>query len=188
MTDTLRKRINGREIMASDPIFEEIHRLQEENEERLVHLNNTFHAKQEINQILSAIVGAKIDDTVTVMLPFHTDFGKHITLGKHVFINRNAMFVDLGGITLDDHVLIGPRVNLITVNHLIDPPNRRGLLTKPIHIKKNAWIGAAATVLPGVTIGENSVVAAGAIVTKDVPDNVIVVGSPAKIIKKIENV
>lgn len=187
MADTLRNRISNREIMVFDPIFEEIHHLQEENEERLVHLNHAFHSKQERNQILSDIVGAKIDDTVTVLLPFHTDFGKHITLGKHVFINRNAMFVDLGGITLDDHVLIGPRVNLITVNHLLEPTNRRGLFTKPIHIKKNAWIGAAATILPGVTIGENSVVGAGALVTKDVPDNVIVVGSPAKITKKIES-
>ncbi|KGL42433.1 acetyltransferase [Listeria newyorkensis] len=185
MAVTLREQINGKEIKISDPVFDEIHRLQAENDERLVDLNTKFHSKQETNQILSAIIGENIDNTVNVMLPFHTDFGKHITLGKHVFINRNAMFVDLGGITLDDYVLIGPRVNLITVNHLIEPSNRRGLSTKPIHIKKNAWIGAAATVLPGVTIGENSIIAAGSIVTKDVPDNVIVVGAPAKITKKI---
>ncbi|HAX1042357.1 TPA: sugar O-acetyltransferase, partial [Enterococcus faecium] len=87
-----------------------------------------------------------------------------------------------------DSVLIGPRVNLITVNHLTDPKERRGLLVKPIHIKKNAWIGAGATILPGVTIGENAIVAANATVTKDVPDNTIVAGIPAKIVKPVERI
>ncbi|WP_260444215.1 sugar O-acetyltransferase [Listeria rocourtiae] len=185
MNNTLKTRLNNREISISDPIFEEINHIQMENEERLVHLNTEFHSKQERNQILSTIIDAEVDETVTILPPFHTDFGKHITLGKHIFINRNAMFVDLGGITLDDHVLIGPRVNLITVDHLIEPEKRRGLKTKPIHVKRNAWIGAAATILPGVTIGENSIIAAGAIVTKDVPDNVIVVGSPARITNEL---
>ncbi len=93
----------------------------------------------------------------------------------------------MGGITLEDHVLIGPKVSLITENHPLDPTDRRALLCKPIVIKRNAWIGAAATVLPGVTIGENAVVAAGAVVTTDVPDNAVVGGVPAKIIKFINN-
>ena len=93
------------------------------------------------------------------------------------------MFTDLGGITIEDNVLFGPRVSLLTVNHIIDPIKRRGLTTKEITIKKNAWIGAGATILAGVTIGENSIVAANTTVTKDVPDNVIVAGTPAKIIK-----
>lgn len=93
--------------------------------------------------------------------------------------------VDLGGIFIEDHVLIGPMSRIITVNHLVDPSQRRGLEVQAVRIKKNAWIGANVTVLPGVTIGENSIVAADSTVTKDVPANVIVAGTPAKVIKLI---
>ncbi|HAR0596686.1 TPA: sugar O-acetyltransferase, partial [Enterococcus faecium] len=159
-----------------------------ENEEPLAALNTGYHEPADIRKRLENIISDKVDDTVTVLLPFYTDFGKHISIGKNVFINRQVMFVDLGGICLEDSVLIGPRVNLITVNHLTDPKERRGLLVKPIHIKKNAWIGAGATILPGVTIGENAIVAANATVTKDVPDNTIVAGIPAKIVKPVERI
>lgn len=91
----------------------------------------------------------------------------------------------MGGVTIEDDVLIGPKVNLITENHPLEPDNRRALICKPIIIKRNAWIGAAATILPGVTIGENSIVAAGAIVTTDVPANTVVGGIAAKFIKNI---
>jgi len=107
-------------------------------------------------------------------------------LGKNIFINHACTFLDLGGITIDNDVQIGPKVNLITENHPVDPTQRKNLDLKSIHIKRNVWIGAAATILPGVTVGENSIVAAGAVVTKDVPDNTIVGGVPARIIKKIE--
>ncbi len=92
----------------------------------------------------------------------------------------------LGGITIEDDVLIGPKVSLITENHPLNPEERKGLAGKPILIKKNAWIGANATILPGVTIGENAVVAAGAVVSKDVPDNTVVGGIPAKFIKNVQ--
>lgn len=94
--------------------------------------------------------------------------------------------MDRGGITLEDGVFIGPNVNIITENHAEEPELRHNVYTKPILIKRNAWIGAAAIILPGVTIGENAIVAAGAVVTKDVPDNMIVGGNPAKIIRKIK--
>jgi acetyltransferase-like isoleucine patch superfamily enzyme len=102
-----------------------------------------------------------------------------------VFINHACSFLDLGGITIEDDVLIGPKVSLITENHPLDPADRRALLTKPIVIRRKAWIGAAATILPGVTIGENAVVAAGAVVNTDVPANTVVGGIPAKFIKNI---
>lgn len=91
----------------------------------------------------------------------------------------------LGGITIENDVLIGPKVSLITENHPLNPEDRKGLICKSILIKKNAWIGANATILPDVTIGENAVVAAGTVVSKDVPDNTIVGGIPAKSIKNI---
>lgn len=186
MASEIQNLIVNKKIRVSDPLFEDIHRLQADNEENLSKLNTGYHSPSEIRTYLEKITREKIDDSVTVMLPFYTDFGRHISLGKDVFINRQAMFVDLGGIRLEDAVLIGPRANLITVNHLTDPNERRGLFVEPIHVKKNAWIGAAATILPGVTIGENSIVAANSVVTKDVPDHVIVAGTPAKIVKYIE--
>ena len=140
---------------------------------------------RDARQILSDITGNTIDESTTIFIPFYTNFGKFITIGKHVFINHACSFLDLGGITIEDHVLIGPRVNLITENHPADPAERRSLMTKPIVIKRNAWIGTNATILPGVTIGENAIVAAGAVVSKDVPGNTVFGGVPAKFIKYI---
>jgi acetyltransferase-like isoleucine patch superfamily enzyme len=146
---------------------------------------NTSTNVDEIRERLSEIIGTQLDNSTTVFTPFHTNFGRFIKIGKNVFINHACSFLDMGGITIEDDVLIGPKVNLITENHPLDPTNRKALICNPIVIKRNAWIGAAATILPGVTIGENAVVAAGAVVSKDVPANTIVGGVPAKFIKTI---
>ncbi|MDY0989389.1 DapH/DapD/GlmU-related protein [Flavobacterium sp. CFBP9031] len=147
-------------------------------------MNNAVNP-EEITQILSRILDKELQD-VAVFAPLYINYGKHITIGKNVFINFDCTFLALGGITIEDDVLIGPKVSLITENHPLNPKERKGLIGKPILIKKNAWIGANATILPGVTIGENAVVAAGAVVSKDVPDNTIVGGVPAKFIKNIQ--
>jgi acetyltransferase-like isoleucine patch superfamily enzyme len=139
----------------------------------------------EIRKQLSEIIGSQIDDTTGIFAPFYINFGKHTKIGKNVFINHACSFLDLGGITIEDDVLIGPKVNLVTENHPIEPNNRKTLICKPIMIKRNSWIGAGATILPGVTVGENAVVAAGSVVTKDVPNNTIVAGVPAKHVKDI---
>ncbi|AIK96628.1 sugar O-acetyltransferase [Candidatus Paracaedibacter acanthamoebae] len=146
---------------------------------------NTATDTDQIRHYLSEIIGTKIDDSTTIFAPFYTNFGRFIQIGKNVFINHACSFLDMGGITIEDEVLIGPKVNLITENHPLNPNDRQALITKPVTIKRKAWIGANATILPGVTIGENSIVAAGAVVSRDVPDNVIVGGVPAKIIKQI---
>lgn len=156
--------------------------------DRTIKLNATLNILEDVGLIrkqLSAITGTTIDASTIIFVPFYTNFGRFISIGKNVFINHACSFLDMGGITIDDNVLIGPKVNLITENHPQDPQNRKTLICQPIVIKRNAWIGAAATILPGVTIGENSVVAAGAVVTKDVPDNTVVGGVPAKFIKHI---
>ena len=140
----------------------------------------------EIRAILSEILGQSIDPSTAVLAPFSTNFGKHTTIGKNVFINHGCSFLDLGGITIEDDVLIGPQVKLVTENHPVDPSNRKSLDVKSVHIGKNVWLGAGAIILPGVTVGENSIVAAGAVVTKDVHANTIVGGVPAKFIKKID--
>jgi acetyltransferase-like isoleucine patch superfamily enzyme len=139
-----------------------------------------------IRALLSEITGRKVDESITIFPPFYTNFGRFTSLGKNVFINHACSFLDLGGIALEDNVLIGPQVKLVTENHPLDPEDRKALICKPILIKKNAWIGAGATILPGVTVGENAVVAADAVVSKDVSANTVVGGIPAKFIKNIE--
>lgn len=139
-----------------------------------------------IRELFSYLTGKKVDDTFFLIPPFYTDFGENIIIGKNVFVNHACTFMDRGCITLEDNVLIGPKVNLITTNHPLNPSERRATISHPIVIKRNAWIGAAATIMPGVTVGENAVVAAGAVVTKDVATNTIVGGVPAKIIKKLD--
>lgn len=140
---------------------------------------------KEINLVFSELIGKKVEDSFFIIPPFYTDFGENIKIGKNVFVNHACTFMDRGGITIEDNVLIGPKVNLITTNHPINPAERKATISNPILIKKGAWIGVAATILPGVTIGENSIIAAGAVVSKNVPDNVIVGGIPAKILKTI---
>ena len=147
---------------------------------------NSSTSIDETRERLSEIIGTLIDPSTTVFIPFHTNFGKHIRLGKRIFINHACSFLDLGGITIEDDVQIGPRVNLVTENHPLDPADRKSLVLNAILIKRNAWIGAGATILPGVTIGENAVVAAGALVNKDVPDNAVVAGIPAKVVRMLD--
>lgn len=174
----------GEPIRLDDPQYFKIN----EVVNRTIRLSAELNTSTDIVQIqerLSEITGRQLDESTTVFAPFYTNFGRFTQIGKNVFINHACSFLDMGEITIEDHVLIGPKVNLITENHPLDPVSRRALICKPIVIKRNAWIGAAATILPGVTIGENAVVAAGAVVTKDVPDNVIVGGVPAKVIKKL---
>lgn len=182
--DIFTRLLNGETILPHDP---QIGRLREESykiKELLVKMNNSSDSK-EIEELLSQIVDKKLEN-VAVFTPLYINYGKNINIGKNVFINFDCTFLALGGITIEDDVLIGPKVSLITENHPLYPKDRKGLIGKSILIKKNAWIGANATVLPGVSIGENAVVAAGAVVSKNVPDNVVVGGIPAKIIKTIE--
>lgn len=147
---------------------------------------NTSTSVDQIRERLSELIGNPVDSSTMVFIPFYTNFGRHIKLGKNVFVNHACTFLDLGGITIEDDVQIGPKVNLITENHPLAPLNRKSLDLGSILIKRNAWLGAACTILPGVTVGENSVVAAGAIVTKDVPDNTVVAGIPAKVVKHLD--
>jgi acetyltransferase-like isoleucine patch superfamily enzyme len=158
---------------------------------RTMQLSAALNSATDVDQIrerLSEIIGSQVDTSTTIFIPFHTNFGHHIRIGKNVFINHACSFLDMGGITIEDDVLIGPRVNLITENHPIDPARRKQLDLKSILIKRNAWIGAGATILPGVTVGENAIVAAGAVVNKDVPANTIAGGVPAKFIRTINTV
>lgn len=185
MKNVLSKKMIDEPILVTDPIFQEIHKIVAENRPKIQALNTGCNSLEQIQAILSDIIGEKVDPTLSINLPFYTDFGKHISIGKNVFINMGVMLTDLGGIVLEDNVLLGPQVKILSVNHPIDSELRRGLILKPVIIKNNAWIGAGATILPGVTVGENAIVGANATVTKDVPANVIVAGTPAQVIKTI---
>lgn len=137
-------------------------------------------------EILKSLLG-HIGETSRIRPPLYVDFGSKITIGEEVFINFNFMALDVAPITIGDHVLIGPNVQLLTPTHPIDPETRKQgwESAEPITIKDNVWLGGGAIVCPGVTIGENTVVGAGAVVTKDLPANVVAVGNPAKVIREI---
>lgn len=148
-------------------------------------LNGAYHEPEEIRILMSKLTGKPVDDSFGMFPPFYTDCGKNITIGKNVFINSGCRFQDQGGISLGDGTLIGHNVVLATLNHELAPEKRSTTIPAPIRIGKNVWIGANTTVLSGVAIGDNAVIAAGAVVTKDVPENAVVGGIPAKIIKMI---
>lgn len=183
-TDIFERLRKGETIFPNDPEAYKMREASYRTKELLVQMNNATNPN-EIRELLSRITGAEIDESVAVFTPLYINYGKHTKIGKNVFINFDCIFLDLGGITIEDNVLIAPKVSILSEGHLLEPENRHALVPKPIHIKKNAWIGAGATILQGVTIGENAVVASGAVVSKDVPDNTIVGGIPAKIIKSV---
>ena len=148
-------------------------------------LNAEFHTPEEVRALLSEIMGYTVPDTLRVFPPFYTDFGKNIHIGENVFINACCHFQDHGGVTLGDGCQIGHNVVFATLNHGIEPENRRFTYPAPIVLGRNVWVGSNSTILQDVTIGDNSVVAAGAVVTKDVPADTIVGGVPARVIKHI---
>jgi acetyltransferase-like isoleucine patch superfamily enzyme len=175
---------SGETVQPNDPEAYKMIEASFATKKLLIRMNSTGDPT-EVRNLLGQITGTKIDESTTVFTPLYINYGKHIRIGKNVFINFDCTFLDLGGITIEDGVLIAPKVSLLSEGHPISPENRHSLMVGHIHIKKNAWIGANATILQGVTVGENAVVAAGAVVSKDVPDNTIVGGIPAKIIKTI---
>jgi acetyltransferase-like isoleucine patch superfamily enzyme len=148
----------------------------------------TYADGEEIRALFSDLIGRQVDDSFTLIPPFYTAHGCDIRVGRNVFINQNCTIYDLGGVDIGDDVLIGPNVSIITSGHPIEPSRRRdGVTAAPIVIERNVWIAAGATIIGGVTVGENSVVAAGAVVTKDVPPNSLVAGVPAKVIRSLED-
>ncbi|HYW36072.1 MAG TPA: DapH/DapD/GlmU-related protein, partial [Balneolaceae bacterium] len=174
----------GEPVPMDDPEYPKIRKQVNQTME----LSNKLNAATEVDEArtyLGEITGEKINENTTVFTPFHTNFGRHIRLGRNVFINHACSFLDLGGITIEDDVMIGPSVNITSENHPVEVADRKTLVPGAVIIKRNAWIGAAATIMPDVTIGENAVVAAGAVVTKDVPANTVVAGVPAKVVKEL---
>lgn len=149
-------------------------------------LNSGYHPPERVRAFLSRLIGGPVDESVTLFPPFTADFGKNITIGARVFINAGGRFQDQGGITIGDDCLIGHNAVIATLQHDIAPERRADLLPSPVVLGRNVWLGANVTVLPGVTIGDDAVVGAGSVVTKDVPARSIVVGSPARVVRSID--
>lgn len=185
MKSIFERELEGQTIRTDDPEYKKIKAIIDESIKLCHEFNVGPFDKKRHKEILTKIFGKEFDDSNTIIPPFNVDYGKNIFLGKNIWIQHGCTFFDRGKITIGNNVFIAPRVNLITLNHAFDPTIRSATICKPIVIEDGVWIGTNSTILQGVTIGKNSVVGANSLVTKDVPPNVVVVGSPARIIKKI---
>jgi acetyltransferase-like isoleucine patch superfamily enzyme len=142
----------------------------------------------EIRALFGELIGRPVDDGFMLIPPFYATGGTRTWVGRNVFVNQGCTFYDLGGLDIGDEVMIGPNVSLITAGHPLAPAQRRaGVTARPIVIGRNVWIAAGATVVGGVTVGENSVVAAGSVVTRDVAPNTLVGGNPARVIRSLDD-
>ncbi|MCR4965619.1 MAG: sugar O-acetyltransferase [Bacteroidales bacterium] len=172
----------GKEYVGSDELYADVKRTMK----LCAEMNTGYHTEAEVRDYLREITGGEIDDTVRVFPPFNINYGRTTRFGHDCFVNFGCTFLALGGINIEDGAFIGPHCVLATEYHPEDPAIRHSLLTKPIVIGRNAWLGADVKVLAGVTIGENAIVAAGSVVTADVPADMVVAGSPARVIRPIK--
>lgn len=153
-------------------------------EQLMFKLNHTMPMTDEYTEVLHELFGDNLGENSTVSAPISGAALDHLKIGKNVFINKNCLAMARGGITIEDNVMLAENVQLISNNH--DVYDRQVLTCKPVLIKEGAWIGAGATILPGVCIGKYAVVGACSVVTKDVPDYAVVVGNPAHVVKELD--
>lgn len=177
---------SGKPVQNGSDVHIFMHSVSQEALQITSEINNRYHDPKELQILFSRLTGRSVDETFRFFPPFYTDCGKNIHIGKNVFINMGCKFQDQGGIFIGDGALIGHNVVLATLNHAMAPDNRGTMIPKAIHIGKNVWIGSNATILPGVTLGDGSIVAAGAVVTKNVPENTVVGGVPARVLRHID--
>lgn len=185
LTDLLEALDSGERILANSPLHEVMHETSQEALRVTGELNGRYHEPARVRELLAELTGREIDETVTLFPPFTSDFGKNLRLGRRVFLNAGCRFQDQGGIEIGDDCLIGHNTVLATLNHDLDPSRRADMHPAPIVIGDNVWIGSNVTVLAGVTIGANAVVAAASVVTKDVPPDTVVVGTPARVVRSV---
>lgn len=173
------KRVDMREMTPEEMI--EAHKMSE----IVFKINHTMPNTEEYNYLLKELLGENIGENSMIMAPIAGAAFDYLKIGNNVFINSNSLLMARGGITIEDDVMLAANVQLLSNNH--DEYDRQVLTCKPIHIKKGAWIGAGASILPGVTIGKYAIVGAGAIVTRDVGDYEVAVGVPAKVVKTLDS-
>jgi len=171
-----------------DPMDPEITSEQKIYQEKVYEFNQLKPYESEEKQKYMHEVFAECGENCYIELPFRANWGgHHLHLGSGVYMNFNMTMVDDGNIYIGNKVMFGPNVTIITGTHPVNPSLReRGLqYNKDVYIEDNAWIGSGVTILPGVKIGKNSVIAAGSMVTKDIPDNVVAAGIPCRVMRKI---
>lgn len=157
----------------------------------IIHRYNSLSPSctEERLSILKGLLGHIADDEIIVNQPFYCDYGKQISVGKRFFANFNLTILDEARVTIGDDCFIGPNVSIYTACHSTDPVERNTRIewAEPVTIGDNVWIGGSVTILPGVSIGNNVTIGAGSVVTKDIPDNVVAVGNPCKVIKTCQH-
>lgn len=173
-------------IHEGSELFDTFHKLSQAALKITAEINNKYNTPEEIRKLFSKLIGRDVDETFGLFPPFYTECGKNILVGKNVFINACCRFQDQGGITIGDGCFLGHNVTIATLNHEFNPENRANIIPKPVTIGKKVWIGSDSTILPGVEIGEGAIIAAGSVVTKNVPRNTIVAGNPARIVREID--
>ncbi len=182
--EKLLKKLNSGEVITGEYLAS-LRPFSEKTRMYTYKLNNQYLTNEQITEVFSEMINQSLEG-FCLFPPFNTDFGLNIHLGKNVFINSGCKFQDQGGIYIGDDVLIGHNVVIATLNHELDPNKRGDLYPSPVRIEEKVWIGANATILPGVKVGSGAVIAAGAVVSKDVEPMTIVGGVPAKVIKNIK--
>ncbi len=185
MNDIFAKDLSGELVSPNEQGYEELIKEIFATMRTATEMNTGYHTPEEVHEYMKHILDKELDESTTVLPPLYIDYGKPVHIGKGCFIQQGCTFFGRGGITIGNGVFIGPKVNLITINHDPDPENRSATYGCPIVIEDKVWIGINATILPGVKIGYGAIVGAGSIVTKDVPAMTIVAGNPARIVKKI---
>ena len=175
----------GNSVVSGSEAHLFMHEMSQEAIRITMEINNHYHTPEELRTLFSDLWGIEVPDGFGIFPPFNTDCGKNTHIGERVFINSGCKFQDQGGIFIGNDCLIGHNATLCTINHNPDPDHRGDMEFKPIHIEDKVWLGANTTICPGVTIGEGAIVAAGAVVTKDVAPRTVVGGIPAKFIKKL---
>lgn len=178
---------SGNRVEAGSAIHKMMYELSNRAMQITCELNSSYHTPHQVRSLISHLNGKKVDDSLIIFAPLYTDCGLNMTFGKNVFINSGCHFQDQGGITIGDGTNIGHGVTIATLNHGIEPEDRHSLYPAAVIIGRNVWVGAGATILPGVTIGDNAIVGAGSVVTKEVPSNTIVAGVPARAIRRLDS-
>ena len=175
----------GQTIPGGSPLHEVMHRISQDALRITGELNGGYHDQAQVRDLLAQLTGTSIADSVTVFPPLTSDFGRNLRIGQRVFINSGCRFQDQGGVRIGDDCLIGHNTVFATLNHHLDPARRTDLLPAPVVLGRNVWVGANVTILPGVRIGDDAVVAAASVVTRDVPAGAVVMGSPARVVRDV---
>ncbi len=184
--ETYRKIVAQGELLDAEELQAWMREAAVEAQRVTAQINGNFHTPDELRALVAELTGSEPGDGFCLFPPVYTDFGKNLFFGKNVFVNSGCCFQDQGGIYIGDNCLIGHQVVFATLDHLLDPARRASMKPAPIRLGKNVWVGSHATILAGITVGDNAVIAAGAVVTKDVPADTVVGGVPARVLKKID--